>query len=76
MPLNFLALNETNVSDLSPLRGMALKKLSCDFKAERDTEIVRSITTLETINWRRSADFWRLVEALPPGETLRRPAPP
>ena len=47
----------TQVSDLSPLKGMPLKDLGCDFKPERDAEILRSIKTLErsTANRRRSS---------------------
>jgi hypothetical protein len=38
------------VADLSPLKGMPLQHLLCDFKPERDAAILRSIKTLETIN--------------------------
>ena len=38
------------MSDLSPLKDMPLKELQCDFKPERDADILRSIKTLETIN--------------------------
>ena len=34
-----------------------------DFKPERDTDIVRSIKTLETINGKPVAEFWKDVEA-------------
>jgi serine/threonine protein kinase/Leucine-rich repeat (LRR) protein len=50
MPLEYLATNATKVSDLSLLKDMPLKKVWCDFKPERDAEILRSIKTLETIN--------------------------
>jgi Leucine-rich repeat (LRR) protein len=48
--LTWLDCANTQVSDLSPIKDMPLKKLWCDFKPERDTEILRSIKTLETIN--------------------------
>ena len=43
-------------------RDMPLKNLSCDFKPERDTELLRSIKTLETINDKPAAEFWKEVE--------------
>ncbi len=63
MPLTFLMCNETQVTDLSPLKGMPLKQIICDFKAERDAEVLRSIKTLETINGKPVADFWKEVDA-------------
>jgi hypothetical protein len=33
------------------------------FKPERDAEILRSIKTLESINQKPAADFWKEVEA-------------
>ena len=53
------------MSDLSPLKGMPLKELGCDFKPERDAEILRSIKTLETINGKPAAEFWKEFEAPP-----------
>ena len=50
------------ISDLSVLRDMPLKELSCDFNPERDTELLRSIKTLETINGKPAAEFWKEVE--------------
>ena len=41
---------------------MPLKDLDCDFKPERDTELLRSIKTLETINGKPAAEFWKEVE--------------
>ncbi len=45
------------MTDLSPLRGMPLRELHCDFRPERDTEILRSIKTLVTINGRPAREF-------------------
>jgi WD40 repeat protein len=63
MPLTSLDIRNTQVSDLSPLKGMPLKTLDCDFKPERDTEILRAIPTLETINGKPAKDFWKEVDA-------------
>jgi len=63
MPLTMLHLYSTKVTDLWPLKGMPLKLLWCEFKPERDTEILRSIKTLETINGKPAAKFWKEVDA-------------
>jgi WD40 repeat protein/serine/threonine protein kinase/Leucine-rich repeat (LRR) protein len=63
MSLTELSCQRTQVTDLSLLRGMPLKVLQCDFKPERDTEVLRSIKTLETINGKPAAAFWKDVEA-------------
>jgi hypothetical protein len=47
---------------------MPLKVINCDFKAERDTEILRSIKTLEKINDQPAAEFWKEVEQKKPGK--------
>jgi hypothetical protein len=65
MPLTHLDCGQTKVTDLSPLRGMPLKVLNCDFKPERDAAILREIKTLETINGKPAAQFWKDVDALP-----------
>ncbi|WP_238389256.1 leucine-rich repeat domain-containing protein [Urbifossiella limnaea] len=57
--LTTLLVDHTKVTDLSLLRGMPLKELSCDFRPERDAEILRSIRTLETINGKPAAEFWK-----------------
>jgi hypothetical protein len=38
---------------------MPLKELDCDFRPGRDTAILRSITTLEKINGKPAAEFWK-----------------
>ena len=45
---------------------MPLKSLSCDFKPERDAEILRSVKSLESINGKPAADFWKAVDAKKP----------
>jgi len=66
MKLNKLHIRYTKVADLSPLKGMPLTELACDFKLERDTEILRSIKTLEKINGKPAADFLKEVDAKKP----------
>ncbi|MGE3407572.1 MAG: protein kinase [Pirellulales bacterium] len=62
MPLEYLRCQDTNVSDFLPLKELPLVYLNLDFKPFRDTEIIRSIKTLETINDKKAADFWKEVE--------------
>jgi tRNA A-37 threonylcarbamoyl transferase component Bud32 len=62
MPLTALTLSGSPVTDLAPLKGMPLKELLCDFQRERDTALLRSLTTLERINDRPAADFWKEVD--------------
>jgi eukaryotic-like serine/threonine-protein kinase len=62
MPLQLLWWFGTAVSDLSPLKGMPLKEIYCDFQRERDAELLRSFTTLETINQKPAAEFWKEVD--------------
>jgi hypothetical protein len=62
MPLYHLLWVGTAVSDLSPLKGMPLKHVLCDFQRERDAEFLRSFKTLETINGKSAAEFWKEVD--------------
>jgi hypothetical protein len=62
MPLQRLWWVGTAVSDLSPLRGMPLKEIYCEFQRERDAEFLRSLTTLEKINGKAAAEFWKEVD--------------
>jgi hypothetical protein len=64
--LRSVSLTGTRVTDLSPLKGMPLKELSCDFKPERDTEILRSLKSLQRINGKPAAEFWKEVDARNP----------
>jgi Leucine-rich repeat (LRR) protein len=57
--LTVLAMYRTRVTDLSLLKGMSLKELGCDFRPDRDAEILRSIKTLERINGKPAAEFWK-----------------
>jgi hypothetical protein len=62
MPLQRLLWIGTAVSDTSPLQGMPLKEVLCDFQRERDGEFLRSFKTLETINGKSAAEFWKEVD--------------
>jgi hypothetical protein len=62
MMLERFYVENTKVVDLSVIKKMPLKILHCDFKPERDTELLRSIKTLETINYKPAAEFWKEVE--------------
>jgi len=68
MALHALQCDYTKVADLTPLKGLPLTELRCDFTPERDSEILRSITTLETINGKPAAEFWKEVETQKPGK--------
>ena len=76
MPLTTLRCSDTGVSDLSPLKDMPLKELQCDFKPLRDTELLRSLKTLETINEKPAAEFWKEVEGQRPPITTADNVPP
>jgi hypothetical protein len=62
MPLQRLWWIGSAVTDLSPLKGMPLKEIACDFQRKRDAEILRSLTTLEKINGKPAAEFWKEVD--------------
>src|SRR5262245_35923372 len=62
MPLTVLYLGGTEVTDFTPLKGMPLTTIALDFRAERDAKVLRSLTTLQTINNKSAADFWKDVD--------------
>jgi hypothetical protein len=62
MALKELNLTSSRVTDLSPLREMPLTMLRLDFRPERDADIVRSLKTLQSINEKPAADFWKEVD--------------
>ena len=62
MALEKLQMSGTAVTDLAPLKGMPLTYLTLDFRAERDAEFLRSFKTLETINGKSAAEFWKEVD--------------
>jgi formylglycine-generating enzyme required for sulfatase activity len=63
MSLTSISCFHTRVTDISPLQDMPLKELRWDFDPKRDSEIVRSIKTLETINGLPAEEFWKEIEA-------------
>ena len=63
MPLTWIKMESTRVADIAPLRGMPLKTLDISFVPKRDAEILRPITTLETINGQAKEAFWMDVDA-------------
>lgn len=46
-------------SSFATLRGLGLLTLISDFRAERDTDLLRSLTALESINDQLVAAFWK-----------------
>ena len=52
----------TKVTDISPLKQLPLNHLVFKFNPKRDTEILHSIKTLQTINDKPAAEFWKEVE--------------
>ena len=59
IPLSSIFFGSTPVKDLSPLKNLPLTLLSCDFIAERDADVVRSIQSLQTINGKSAKEFWK-----------------
>jgi hypothetical protein len=79
-PLKGLPLEELNVrgikaADPTVLQTLPLKKITLDFRLEKDGPWLRQVKTLETINNQPAAAFWRAVD--PAGVLpLRPPLPP
>lgn len=49
----------SSLYDLSPLRGLSIGHLQCDYRADRHSATLRAMRTLETINGQPVADFWK-----------------
>jgi Leucine-rich repeat (LRR) protein len=64
MKLTRLVSFHTNVTDLSPLKGMGLENLHFDYHAERDFEVIQSLTALNIINGRPAPEFWKAEAAI------------
>lgn len=58
-----LGVQRTTISDLSPLKGMPLRNFICTSWTQRDADLLRTISTLEWINHKPAAEFWRKVES-------------
>lgn len=63
MPLEVLNVSDVPLTSLSPLKSLPLKHLSLDFRPLRDTQLLRSIQTLETINGSPAPQFWKIAAA-------------
>jgi predicted Ser/Thr protein kinase len=50
LKLTQLDISGTKVSDLSPLAKMPLESLTCDYKPERDKQLLLSVGTLKSLN--------------------------
>lgn len=62
-PMQYLNIYKVPITDWNALKTMRqLKMVAFDFDKERDSEILRAIPTLEIINERSVADFWKSVE--------------
>jgi serine/threonine protein kinase/Leucine-rich repeat (LRR) protein len=60
LPLQVVAVSGTKATDLSPLEGMPLEAITFDYSAERgDAELLRSLKTLQQINGKPVAEFWK-----------------
>jgi serine/threonine protein kinase/Leucine-rich repeat (LRR) protein len=64
LPLTKFECKCPKVSDLSPLSGLPLREVRIEFNAQRDTDWLRSLKTLERINGKPVAEFWKEVAAM------------
>jgi WD40 repeat protein/tRNA A-37 threonylcarbamoyl transferase component Bud32 len=62
MKLEGFVYAETPVEDISVLKDMPLRGVGCNFQRERDEAVLRSLKTLETINGKPAAQFWKEVD--------------
>lgn len=62
MRLQTLTVSVTAVSDPSPLRGMPLTRIYLDFDPRRDGAMLRSLTTLQSINDQSASEFLKNAE--------------
>lgn len=67
MRLRYVDYRGTPVADISTLKNMPLEEVHCDFRADRDEAVLRSIPTLRTINGKPAAEFWEDVDAVVAG---------
>jgi hypothetical protein len=58
LPLEFLCVNFTQVSDLGPLKKLPLKNLEFTNTEVTDVTPLKDIKTLEKINLKPAAEFW------------------
>jgi hypothetical protein len=62
LPLELLHCEDSKVLDLSPVKDLPLKEIRCNFNPKRDSELFRGIKTLETINEKPAAEFWKALD--------------
>jgi len=53
---------KSKLRELSPLRGLKLKELSFDMEPSRNVFVLRFIKTLEKINGKPAAEFWKTID--------------
>jgi hypothetical protein len=63
MKITQLHVEGSRVTDLSLVAELPLVEINCDFQPERDARVLRSIKTLEKINHKPAAEFWKEVDA-------------
>lgn len=61
MPLTYYEAVNTKVTDYTPLTGMPLRRIHADFILERDSEVLRSLKSLEHANQKPVAEFLKKV---------------
>jgi tRNA A-37 threonylcarbamoyl transferase component Bud32 len=61
MPLNTLRVEDVELTDWSPLRGLPLTNLIADLEPEREADILRSLPTLKTFNGKPAEELWALI---------------
>ncbi|MBM3891214.1 MAG: leucine-rich repeat domain-containing protein, partial [Verrucomicrobia bacterium] len=57
--LTVLHCGKNRVQDFSPLAGLSLRELSCDFNPQRDAPVLRQIRSLQTVNGLPAGEFWK-----------------
>ena len=54
---------DSNVTDLTQVKDLPIKSLWLDFQPARDAALLRAMPTLEYINDKPVAEFWKGVDA-------------
>ena len=63
MPLEALTIhNFDKVEDFTPIQSLPLRAIHCVSSTERDLALFRSLKTVNTINGKPAAEFWKEVE--------------
>jgi WD40 repeat protein len=57
---------KSRLRDLSPLKELPLEQLQYDFRGQEDRAVAQSLKTLQRINGRPAADFWKEQASKPP----------